>query len=57
MSSKKYWYTKTDGPDKNAVIQAIIWLIANTKETAYIAVMGYGNLQGYITEVLGEKVC
>jgi hypothetical protein len=55
MSPKETYYIDSEGPAKSAVEEAISWLLRNTKEIGYIAVMGYGTLQGYIKEVLGDR--
>jgi len=51
MSSRESYYVDSEGPDRAAVIKGLKWLLENADEVAYIAVMGYGNLQGYVKEI------
>lgn len=55
MSSRESFYVDSEGPNKEAVVKGLKWLLENADDVAYIAVMGYGNLVGYVAEILGER--
>ena len=54
MPARKSLFIKSQGPDKTSVKKAFSWLVQNSKPRGFIAIHGYGNLDGVIRNVIGD---
>jgi hypothetical protein len=55
MSKRKSFFIRSEGPSFDSVKKAFEWLKRYPSERGFIAVMGYGNLNGVISDVIGEE--
>ena len=55
MSKRELLFIYSEGASSNSVKKAFEWLVKYPSERGFIAVMGYGNLKGAISDVLGDK--
>ena len=55
MSKRESLFIYSEGPSSNSVKKAFEWLVKYPSEKGFLAVMGYGNLRGAISDVLGDK--
>lgn len=53
MTTKSF-FVRSEGPNTQSVQKAIEWLLGYPSTKGFLAVMGYGNLEGAISDVLGE---
>lgn len=51
---RESYFIRTEGPDPNGVKEALGWLFRSSKPSGFLAVHGYGNLDGVVREVIGE---
>jgi hypothetical protein len=55
MSSRESLFVDSDGPNDDAALKAFQWLLTRPEKNAFLAVPVYGNLNGVISGVLGDK--
>jgi hypothetical protein len=55
MLTRESLYIRYEGASQQAVRRAFDWLVNYPRERGFIAVMGYGNLEGVISDVLGKN--
>jgi hypothetical protein len=54
MSTRPSYFVRSEGPDPESVKKAFSWLVKNSKPRGFLAVHGYGNLEGVIQDVIGD---
>jgi len=54
VPSRKSLFIRSEGSDEGNVKKAFSWLLQNSKTRGFIAVRGYGNLDGVIRNVIGD---
>jgi len=54
MTDRKSYFIRSSGPDEEAVKKASGWLIP--KKKVFLAVLGYGNLEGVISDIIGQHI-
>lgn len=53
MADRKSYFIRLNGPNEEAAKKAFRWLIQ--KKKVFLAVMGYGNLKGVISNIVGQQ--
>jgi len=54
MTERKSYFIRSSGPSDEAVRKAFRWLIP--KKKVFLAVLGYGNLEGVVSDVIGQHI-
>ena len=55
MSKRESFFIDSEGSSSDSVKKAFQWLVKYPSERGFLAVMVYGNLEGVISDVLGDK--
>jgi len=55
LAVRPSFYIKKEGTNHQAVKEGLAWLHQNSKKKGFLAVMVYGNLEGIISDILGEE--
>jgi len=55
MSDRESYFIHSEGPNVQSAKKAFLWFLKYPSDRGFLAVMGYGNLRGVISDILGDR--
>lgn len=54
MSGRESYFIHSEGPNVQSAKKVFLWFLKYPSDKGFLAVMGYGNLRGVISDILGD---